>query len=431
MAAIVPIKGLRYNQNKITNIADVLTPPYDVIDPVAQQLFYDRHPYNIIRLELGKTYADDDTNNNRYTRAAKTFRQWWENGILVQDDKPSIYLYQQQFTVQDKTYTRTGFICGLQCEEYAPGAVLPHEETLPKAKEDRKKLMEACHANFSCIFGLYDEPEMKVQSLLLAACKGKKPDYAITDGQNVTHLLWAIQDQELIAEVQRILADKTVYIADGHHRYETALAHAEEMRALGNPGYEHVMVTLVNLHDEGLVILPTHRLLKNIPELNMEQLLHSVADYFEIEKIAATEHGVEERLSSTRQTSFVLYPGGEEAYQLTLKGSCKPETLHGHDKSVPWRQLDVSILHSLILEKHLGIGSAQRASGKYLAYTRDAQEALTKVQSGEYQLAVFMKPTKVEQVIAVAAAGDKMPQKSTYFYPKLITGLVINPLGIE
>ncbi len=378
---------------------------------------------------MGKTFPDDTKNSNRYTRAAETFNNWRKNGVFIQDQQPSFYLYRQEFTVNDTKYVRTGFIAGLKCVEYAPGAVLPHEETLPKAKKDRKLLMKACQANFSSIFGLYDEPERESQNLLLKACQSKEADCSVTDDLGIAHRLWVINDRKLISKVQKKLSGKTVYIADGHHRYETALSHAKEMRAAGKPGYDHVMVTLVNLYDEGLIILPTHRMLKNLPPINLQALLEECEKYFSVAEIEATVPNIVSKLNSVGRTAFVIYAGKDKAFLLSLTSGCKPETLHGQHKSVHWRKLDVSILHSLVLDNILGIGSAAMASGNYIAYTRDAGEALENVNTGSYQLSVLMKPTKLEQVTAVASAGDKMPQKSTYFYPKLIAGLVINPLG--
>ncbi|WP_366921652.1 DUF1015 domain-containing protein [Metallumcola ferriviriculae] len=429
MAEIVPIKGLRYNPKMVAHLEEVTTPPYDVIGPEAQNRFYEQHPYNIIRLELGKTYPDDDTDNNRYTRASEIFKQWQRDGILVQDSTPSLYLYRQEFSINGNTYNRTGFITGLKCVDYGRGEVLPHEETLPKAKTDRKLLLESCQANFSPIFGLYDEEEKSSQKLLLKVCQSKEPDCTVSDSTGVIHRLWAVTDIDVINKVQKNLFAKTIYIADGHHRYETALKHAEEMKAKGHDGYGHIMITLVNLHDDGLIILPTHRMIKNTSAEDLTRLLAESNKYFIIEKVAADAGALEDRLNETSKSAFAIYAGGDQAYFLTLRPDCYPETLYGLDKSLHWRKLDVAILHSMLLENVLGLGSAERASGDFITYTRNGKDTIDKVKNGDFCFSVLMRPTQVEQVTDVAGAGDKMPQKSTYFYPKLITGLVINPLG--
>jgi len=431
MAEILPIKGIRYNTKSIESINDVVTPPYDVISPSAQQLLYDKHPYNIIRLELSKSYPADSETDNRYTRAADTFNNWQEKGILIQDQLPSIYMYQQEFISNGNTYFRTGFICGLKCDEYGPGKVLPHEETLPKAKKDRKLLLELCNANFSPIFGLYDDPEKVVQNSLATFCNNRQADHTVMDENQTVHRVWAINDNNIISLIQNHLANKTIYIADGHHRYETALAYGKEMNATGKQGYDRVLITLVNLHDEGLIVLPTHRMIKNLSVFDFEKLLANTEQYFDTKRISATKEAISNELALASNPSFVLYSGNKQAIVLTLKAHLDPVNLHKADKCREWKKLDVSLLQTLILEKQLAIGAKERASGDYLAFTRDADEAISQVDAGNYQLSILMRPTKVEQVTAVATAGDKMPQKSTYFYPKLLTGLVINPLGTK
>ncbi len=431
MAEVLPIKGIRYNNKLIESFNDVVTPPYDVISPSAQQLLYDKHPYNIIRLELSKSYPADSKADNRYTRAADTFNNWQEKGILMQDPLPSVYMYQQEFISNSNTYFRTGFICGLKCDEYGPGKVLPHEETFPKAKKDRKLLLEMCNANFSPIFGLYDDPEKIIQNRLTAFCTNRSADHTVTDENQTVHRVWVVNDNNIISLIQNHLSNKTIYIADGHHRYETAVAYGKEMTAAGKQDYDRVLITLVNLHDEGLIVLPTHRMIKNIPLFDLEKLLTSAEQYFDTKQISATKETISNELALASNPSFVLYSGNKQAVALTLKPHLDPEKLHEVAKCTEWKKLDVSLLQTLILEKQLSIGANERASGEYLAFTRDADEAISQVDAGNYQLSILMRPTKVEQVTAVATAGDKMPQKSTYFYPKLLTGLVINPLGTK
>ncbi len=447
MAEIVPLAGLRYNTEAVKNLADVVTPPYDIIDNAAQERYYERHPYNIIRLEYGKTKPDDTPQDNRYTRAASIFRAWREKRVLVQDTPPVFYLYEQEFELKGTKMVRTGFICGVKLEPYARGVILPHEETIPKHKADRLELLRACRANFSPIFGLYTDEGALAENVLRKSAAGRSPDVHFTDDQGETHRLWVIGDRQTIKSVQGILAGKRIYIADGHHRYETALAYMEEREASGQkahvladsgePAYRYVMMTLVNLYDPGLVILPTHRLIVDSP-LTAGELLARLAEDFTVEEITGggEERGAEKLLSAMKERqrtgagahAFGMYAGGGKFYLLTVKDNGVIKKFMPAEKSPAWQSLDVSILHKLVMERHLGIGEELRAEGEHLAYTRCPHEAVAAVDAGECQLAFFLNPTPVEDVIAVASAGEKMPQKSTYFYPKLVTGLVINPV---
>ncbi|SHJ38779.1 Uncharacterized conserved protein, DUF1015 family [Desulfofundulus thermosubterraneus DSM 16057] len=451
MAEIKPFRGLRYASG-VGPLADLVTPPYDVIDAKAQDDYYRRHPYNIIRLEYGKVYPGDDESNNRYTRAAADFTAWREKGVLVPEESPALYLYEQEFSAGGKRLVRSGMICAVKLEPYEKGVVLPHEETLPKHKEDRLALMRACRANFSPIFGLYADEEMTVDNLLRPRA-GRSPDLDFTDENGHAHRLWVITDPAVIEQVRQAMAGSRIFIADGHHRYETALAYSRERRQEeGNPAgpgpYDYVMMTLVNLYDPGLVVLPTHRLVRNVEGLDVEELLGKIQEHFEIEvfplapgygnfydfiKELATRGGFtgDARPGAgplSHRHSFGLYCGSGRLYLLTLRDEGALPRLMPAGHSAAWQGLDVSVLHHLILDRLLGIGGAERARESHLTYTREEAGALKAVDEGEYQLAFFLNPTLVEEVTAVAANGEKMPQKSTFFYPKLITGLVINPL---
>ncbi len=440
MAYIVPVKGLRYKNNQ--ELASLTTPPYDVISPQEQDAYYQKHPHNIIRLEYGKTFPEDTAENNRYTRAAQDFIIWKEQGILQTEAKPSIYIYAQEFTLGRERKTRTGLMAGVRIEPYETGAILPHEETLPKHKADRLALMQACQANFSPIFSLYSDPQMQVEKAVEAALQQEPVlDFVSEDEQR--HRLWAISDPAVIQQVQDILRDKTFFIADGHHRYETAmnyrnLQHEENPRAQGEQPYDFVMMNVVNLYNPGLVVLPTHRLVKNLAADKIQGLLAKVQEYFQVQQFELTTASgqldsgrFEEflaRLAAVSGKAFGLYAGGETGYLLTLKADADLTPFMPLKHSNDWKNLDVSVLHSLIMENFLGIGGLQRAEESNLTYTREELQAAQRVQNQEYQLIFFMNPTKVEEVTAVAANGEKMPQKSTFFYPKLPTGLLIMSL---
>ena len=476
MAVILPFRGLRYAPG-VGPLRDLVTPPYDVIDAAAQDAFYRRHPCNIIRLEYGKTYREDTESNNRYTRAAADFAAWQEKGVLVPEAAPALYRYEQEFTLAGRTRVRSGMICAVRLEPYENGVVLPHEETLPKHKADRLALMQACAANFSPIFGLYADPEMIVDDLLRRPAGA--PDADFTDENGVTHRLWVIGEQNIINAVRENMAGRRIFIADGHHRYETALNYRRLRReAAGDPPgeqpYDYVMMTLVNLYDPGLVVLPTHRLVRNVPDLDSDRLLARIGELFTVEpfpldadrgnfpdflaalaeKAGAGENcsaresapagetvgsggpagtGVsartEDRPPAPHRHVFGLYCGSGRLYTLTLKDEDALPALMPPEHSPAWRGLDVAVLHQLIMEKMLGIGGRERAGESHLTYTREETGALDAVDRGEYQLAFFLNPTRVAEVTAVAAGGEKMPQKSTFFYPKLITGLVINKLS--
>lgn len=445
MATIVPFRGIRFNPKKAGNLAELVTPPYDVINKESQEAFYRRSPYNIIRLEYGKKYDTDDEYNNRYTRAAAFFKKWQEENVLVKDKDPALYLYQQEFEINGVKNVRTGFVCGVKLEPYEKGVVLPHEETMPKHKADRLELMRACRANFSPIFGLFADRDREVDRLLLAAANGK-PEVEFEDGDAQIHRMWVVSNPDTISRVQKLMSKQRVFIADGHHRYETALAYRDERQETdtGNGAakpYDYVMMTLVNLYDPGLTILPTHRLVKKVEDVS--RFLSQVKEAFLVKEIDAGEYyGYPEKIDRLLRKQanldsespaghkhvFVVYTGDRRLYLLTLRDESAVESLMPPVHSRAWNRLDVSVLQNLVLERYLGIGSEERASGDYLKYTRDGKEVFAEVDSGKFSMGIFMNPTMMEEVTMIASEGEKMPQKSTYFYPKLITGLVINEL---
>ncbi|MEW6457583.1 MAG: DUF1015 domain-containing protein [Bacillota bacterium] len=424
MARILPIRGLRYNPAVVEDLSLVVTPPYDVIDEEAQNRYYERHPHNIIRLEYNRIHPGDTAADNRYTRAAATFRQWRREGVLVREKQPALYLYEQEFSLRGRTLTRRGFFCALYLEPYSTGTVRPHEETMAGAKQDRLNLLRACRANFSPIFGLYAEKELTaVQTLVEAAAPEPAVDFRDEQGQ--THRLWPVSDPRAINKVLFILEQYPVFLADGHHRYETALAYRDEISAPGL--HNSVLIVLVSLYDPGLVILPTHRLVKSPRGLEAAALLAALETHFEVHPVETADfRAFMTELEGRPRYTFGLYTGAGRLHFVTLKPELDLELLMPADRSSNWRRLEVSVLHHLILEKLLGIGGAERAHGDYLKYTREEESALSRVDAGEYDFAFFLNPPGVEELVAVAEDGERMPQKSTYFYPKLSTGLVLN-----
>jgi uncharacterized protein (DUF1015 family) len=284
MATIIPFRGLRYNPDKVADISQVVTPPYDVIDDAAQARYYAQHPANVIRLELGLTYPQDTADNNRYSRANQYLEKWLEEEILIPEPQPSLYLYEQEYTVRGKRIIRTGLVGGLKVEPYESGTVLPHEETLSKPKADRLQLMRSTRSNFSSIFGLYSDPNQEVTQLLREETKGQPPIIDITDEAGEAHRIWIIQNSSVLEKITEMFREKHIYIADGHHRYETALEYAQEMQEQGQPGYDYVLTTLVNVFDPGLLVLPTHRLVRNLSDFNIESILERLAVLFEVQE---------------------------------------------------------------------------------------------------------------------------------------------------
>jgi len=430
MADIIPFRGLRYNPEKISNLASVVTPPYDIIDESAQARYYAENPANVIRLELGLIFPQDSSSNNRYTRATQYLEKWQEDQTLLAEEKAALYLYQQEFNFRGEKVVRTGFVCGLKLEPYEKGNILPHEETLSKPKADRLQLMRATNSNFSSIFGLYSDEQKEAEQLLLAEVKEQAPDINIIDEAGETHKIWVIKNEELIERIVALLADRPVYIADGHHRYETALEYYHEMKEQGLQGYDYVMATLVNVFDEGLVVLPTHRLVGNIPGFKLDAFMNRLADLFEIELYKDKNIGAfmqELESKGKKHRVFGMY-SGKDIFFLELKNPEQASKLLPDNKSAAWEKLDVALLDNIILDQLLGINEQKRRSQENLAYTRSEEWLMEQIDNRNYQLGFLLNPTRVEEIIAVAQARDKMPQKSTYFYPKLITGLIINKM---
>lgn len=439
MAQVIPFKGFRYNASKIGDLAKVTTPPYDVISPSEQDRFYQISQYNIIRLELGKEEPEDDELNNKYTRAAAYLKDWIEKQVLVQERQPSFYIYQQEFGLPNgNKYTRTGFISLVRLEDFSKGVILPHENTLSKPKADRLRLMQACQANFSQIFALYDDPEKAIPHLLKRHIDAHSPDIEVEAIPGIIDRLWVVSDHSLIAQIQECMADKKLYIADGHHRYETALTYRNQRMAqnpyhTGDELYNFVMMMIVEMEDPGLIILPTHRIISGIEGFSKEEFLKRASKDFIVEEHALSGATLKQRademeslLTQKGSHSFVFYDGNlRSCYTLMLKSmESVNERLPQHH--ISYRSLDVTILHTLLLEPLLGIGREQMANQEFITYTHDLMEGAQWVEEGKCQMAFFVNAPSVRQVKEVSLAGEKMPQKSTYFYPKLLTGLVIN-----
>ena len=413
MAEVVPFKGVLFNVPRISKVSgeDLLAPPYDIITPEDREKLYEKSEYNIVRIDFGKEFPGDDQAVNKYVRAKKTLDVWLKDGVLLPSDKPSFYSYEITYMIHGKEQTLRGFLGRVLLEELGKGNIHPHECTHSKPKKDRLDLMRACKANISPIFSLYNSTSGNTSSAL-SDINRMQPYMEARDREGSVHRLWQIEDRELISSIQSELRGKPVFIADGHHRYETALEYRKEMHEKEGPSekprpYDYVLMFLANMSDEGLTVLPTHRLVKRtVSPVDLE----SLSTDFEIRQIAG-DFDIPEKISE-RKGIFGLYTGGDSWYKLTYRGQGVP------DAAPALKNLDVTILHELIFKK-LGIVGD-------IAYEMDVSTCIKSVKENTCSAAFFLNPTGVEDVERVALSSLRMPPKSTYFYPKLLTGLVLN-----
>ncbi|GAB4485158.1 MAG: DUF1015 domain-containing protein [Thermodesulfovibrionales bacterium] len=412
MAEVLPFKGVLYNVSRISRTSgeELLAPPYDIITPELREALYAKSPYNIVKIDFGKGMPEDSPADNRYTRAKTLLDAWLQEGALSVSQKPSFYAYEIAYDIQGSSRTLRGFLGMVRLEQLGKGNIHPHEYTHSKPKKDRLDLMRHCSANTSPIYALYNSPQ-RTASACLEALSGQKAVIEGRDDSGAVHRLWEISDPAATAAITAELSGKAVFIADGHHRYETALEYQKEMRLKDNPGpdakpYDYVLMFLANMADEGITILPTHRLVKEVPADILDQLSHD----FDIEE-RRDGFSIPGAISGSRDV-YGLYTGGGSWLRLSYRG----EGIHGVPQVL--KDLDVTILHDLIFKQLLDVES--------VAYEMDVEKCLAAVRSGEYQAAFFLNPTRVEDVERVALAGLRMPPKSTYFYPKLMTGLVLN-----
>lgn len=425
MAQIKPFRALRFT-DKAGDIAALTCPPYDIIGEDERLSLLAENPHNVVRLELPK-------GEDPYAGAGETLRAWLRDGVLRRDTDPGLYLYEEEFSAFGQTKKVGGLVCLVHLEEFSKGIVLPHEETLSKAKEDRLNLMKATGCNFSQIYSLYNDDGHRTRARIDALASGE-PRYEFRDKAGVVHRMWLVNDPVAIAAICGDFEDRKLYIADGHHRYETALNFRNFCRESGlageGDGPDYVMMMLVDLESEGLVVFPTHRMVRNLPDFDGDRLLSACRAYFDVTgRAPLSEIGANlDALYRQGKKAFAYYGGGGDGWTLLVlrDDSVMAELLPR--KSGAYRGLDVTVLHSLILERLLGIDRENMANQKNLSYTRSAEEAVASVRRGESQCAFLLNPTRVQEIRDVAAAGEKMPQKSTYFYPKLITGLVMNQL---
>jgi uncharacterized protein (DUF1015 family) len=432
MAKIFPFRALRYNSQKVA-VADVVTQPYDKISPSMQDRYYGASPYNLVRVILGKSDPGDSQENNVYTRAAANLRDWCADDVLVRDSEPSIYRYTQTFRVpgdaSGAVYERRGFIAAGQLEDYDQKVVFRHEQTLSKPKADRLNLLRETQSHFGQIFMLYSDPHETVDATLM---EDRSPDVEVRDEYDVIHRMWKVSDAKTIAKVQAAMDDKKLIIADGHHRYETALNYRNEMRQRLDEGpeapYERLMMTFVNMDAPGLVILPTHRVVFGVEGFDFSSALNQLKKYFDVEDLGPTtsaKSATDRLRGAGKERTALLAVTRDSAYLLHALPNQQSNALAG--QSAQQRELDVVQLHKLVLEGTLGMSEEDIRNQKHLKYVREPQEAIDEVRRGA-NVAFLMNPVRMEQVRDIAFGGEVLPQKSTDFFPKLLSGLTIYSL---
>ena len=441
MAEIAPLKGLLYNQRLIGNMAEVITPPFDVISAEDQEMYHKRHPYNMIRLILGQEKSGDTERHNCYTRAAATLEAWQRDGVLIQDLKPAFYDYEIEYEeIPDLKKKRQGFICLVRLESFSRGSVLPHERTYERTKAERLKLMRACNANLSQVFSLYSDPP-GIVSRYLHGGRDEEPVFSFKDKNSIHHRMWRVSRPEVIHHVMDCFKDKPLFIADGHHRYETALKYSKIMRErLPERGeralFNYVLMYLANMHQEGLSILPTHRMFVRMDRLQMDSFLERVTDYFEVElfpfdtasRSQALEAFIESLGTAGDHHHIGVYQSGSGQFVL-LKLKAEVDHSSWRAQLQPCLQkLDVVVLTELVFKRLLGVDKKTLNDEAQIKYRHDVLEAIEQVDHGLFQVAFLLNHTKIEQLQEVANSGLYMPHKSTYFYPKVIDGSVMNLL---
>ena len=446
MVRVLPFKGYRYNSGRISDFKNVISPPYDVIKGELVERLHSRSPYNISHIIKGKRSDRDAAGNNEYSRARDHLLKWIDQGILIREDKNAFYVYAQEFRCQGQNYTRWGFIGLIELEDFGTrehdsdekfSGVLQHEETLPKDIEDRLNLLRATRANFGQIFVIYPDPEGIIDGILASRME-EEPVMAADDDLGVSHKLWVIRDENDISAISNAMAGNYAIIADGHHRYKTALAYSrenQEMKVAGNR-----MMTFVNMSNPGLVVLPTHRLVQHIDGFNIISLIEKLKTDFDVRSYGVGETAQEDMFTHMAgdfghsKHAFGIYGNDGNFYGLTLRDESVMDGIVG--KSDAWKKLDVTILHTLILDRYLGINKEKLAAGtigggSFVEYIKGignaVRESIDMVDKGA-QAVFFMNPTKVSEVEEVAGNFETMPQKSTFFYPKVYTGFTINKL---
>ncbi|MBI2848407.1 MAG: DUF1015 domain-containing protein [Chloroflexi bacterium] len=436
MAEVRPFQGVHYDQVLLRDWAKVFCPVYDIISPQQQQELYLRSEYNFVRLEFARELPQDSATDNKYGRAAAILEQWMQQGVLMAGKVPAIYLYDQYFTYQGKEYKRRGLVVRVCLEEWDKMVVRPHEGTMAEPKTDRLNLLWTLQANTSPILSLYEDRDRKIASLL-AAQEQNEPLLNLKKVDGEGHRVWAITDSEIIGQIQTYLADQPLYIADGHHRYESALNYQRQRlvsvpSATGEEGFNFVMMTLVDFTDPGLLVLPPHRLVRGISRASLDGLMPRLKVFFDIEELSLSAPDIwqelDRRLNNGEGIRLAVYgPAADRIFLLRLRDIAAVSSMMPYFHSDLYKKLDVSVLDHVILGELLGLGNDKES--QLCGHTYDKADAVKRVSAQEYQLAFLIRPVNPKAIKAIADVRDRMPRKSTYFYPKLPAGLIIHRLS--
>jgi len=436
VADIHPFRGGHYNQSLVSDLSKIICPPYDVISPQLQQELHARSEYNFVRLEFGRELPQDTVGDNKYTRAATLLEQWLSQGILQVDETPAIYLHNHYFQFQERKHRRRGIIVRVRLEEWETKIVRPHEGTLPGPRRDRLDLLWALQANTSPVLAMYEDIDQQIVPVLERET-AKQPIMRASGPDSERHDVWAITDENIIHKITSSLADQPLYIADGHHRYTSALTYRRERRSFsesaepGNEPYDFVMMTLVDIADPGLVILAPHRLVRGISRPLLDGLMAKLEAFFEIDRLPLSTPGIWQRVdeltADANESPLVCFgPELNNILILRIHDTAAISAMMPSFHTELFQRLDVSIVDHIILEKLLEIDAAGDETKVH--YSHDRQSAIERVLDQEYQIVFFLRPVKPQLVKVVADAGERMPHKSTYFYPKTPVGLIFNRL---
>jgi uncharacterized protein (DUF1015 family) len=432
MAVVYPFQGFRYNKEFVGDINSVVTQPYDKTTPAMQDAYYQRSPYNAVRITLNlEKRRDPDTD---YADAGFTLRRWIGQRVLIQDPVPSIYAYYQEYTIEGQPRLQKGFIALLDLKNAETG-IIPHEHTLAAPKQDRLRLMRSTESNEDLIYMLYADEKVAVNRILDESISGRPPEMEARDEYEALHRVWAISDPKALRSIQEAMSTRDLFIADGHHRFETSVTFMRECeqrrwKPAGVESFDKRMVTCFNSID-GVTILPTHRLVRDLGRFDVESFLQQISRNFEIAPAGSAAELWEMMRRGGKESAFGLYAGSKRKfYLLRLKGDATRD-MAAKQQIEACRGLDVSILHRLLLERHLGIDESKLAEQSHIDYVREREACIRMVDEGRYQAAFFLNPTTAEQMQKIASRGERMPQKSTDFFPKLLTGLVFMRMRID
>jgi uncharacterized protein (DUF1015 family) len=435
MAEIRPFRGVRYNQQKNGDVSKLICPPYDIISPRQQDDLYRRSEYNFVRIEYNREQIGDIGQDNRYTRASVFLSQWLNEGILQKESEPALYIHDHYFHLLGKTIKRQNIISLVRLEEWEKMIIRPHENIIPRAKSDRMSILKACQANTSPVLGMYEDPGNKIFELINSTMD-KTPVIETAGEEGEYHRIWAVDRPEIIIKIQEELSRRPLYIADGHHRYDSALTYMRETNNLAGrvdreTGFSFVMISLVSMSDPGMVILPSHRLVKGIPGHTLEKLKSELNKFFDIEEMALDDPATDKKLDSllcgigpeTQTVRLAVYGLDRDRLQvLTLRDFDSTSRLMPTGHGNVYKKMDVSLADHIILENMLAY--KKDMDEILIDYCDNRQESIDRVRDGKYQMTIILNPVKPELIKAIADAGDRMPRKSTYFYPKAPAGLV-------